>query len=359
MQTRIIDGLDGLNALRPAWEALEPTTFFPTQQFIWAQACVAAFSGKCQLHMLVLEEAERAIAIAPLVRYHGKPHFECLGVAELYEPNDLLYSGAEAARGLAMALADLGIPLLFKRITADTLIARELEKASRNRAVLICRQNNASPWIPLARDWANPEDHLNAGRRSDLRRAQRIAEKMGSLSSEILTPMPSTLAPLLEEAFAVEAASWKGETKSALRLDPVRGAFYRHYTSAACQKGILRLCFLRIGGRAVAMQIAIETGGRFWLLKIGYDQQFARCSPGILLLRDTLRYAATRGLSSMEFLGTVEPWIRVWTPLERACLTIQRYPLGVRGATALAEDVMKSAWEKISHVREMLHAART
>jgi hypothetical protein len=26
------------------------------------------------------------------------------------------------------------------------------------------------------------------------------------------------------------------------------------------------------------MQVAVETGGRFWLLKVGYDEWFARCS---------------------------------------------------------------------------------
>ena len=359
MQTRIIDGLDGLNALRTAWEALESATFYPTQQFIWAQACASTFNGNGQLHIVVLEEAGRTIAIAPLVRYYGKSHFECLGEAELYEPTDLIYAGREALWVLASALANLGFPILLKRMSADSLVASALEKASLHRGVLISRQTDGTPWIPLNRDWVNPENHLNAGRRSDLRRAQRIAEKMGSVSSEIVTPTLLTLTPLLDEAFAVEEASWKGESKSALSLDPLRGRFYRQYAAAACRKGILRLCFLRIGGQSAAMQIAIESEGRFWLLKIGYDNHFARCSPGILLLRDTLRYAAINRLSSLEFLGTVEPWIRVWSPLERPCFTLHRYPLGMRGVTALAEDVMKSAWHKISQVRGTLHAARS
>ena len=45
------------------------------------------------------------------------------------------------------------------------------------------------------------------------------------------------------------------------------------------------------------MQVAVETGGRFWLLKVGYDERFARCSPGSLLLLETIRHAATTGVA--------------------------------------------------------------
>ncbi len=46
----------------------------------------------------------------------------------------------------------------------------------------------------------------------------------------------------------------------------------------------LRIAFLRIAGRPVAMQIAVERAQRLWLLKIGYDEEYARCSPGQLLM---------------------------------------------------------------------------
>jgi hypothetical protein len=28
------------------------------------------------------------------------------------------------------------------------------------------------------------------------------------------------------------------------------------------------------------MQLAVEWSGRYWLYKIGYDEAYARCSPG-------------------------------------------------------------------------------
>src|SRR5439155_13822651 len=114
---------------------------------------------------------------------------------------------------------------------------------------------------------------------------------------------PGELDRLLDEVFRVEAAGWKGREGTALANDSVRGMFYRRYAAAACRQGILRLCFLRIGDRVAAVQLGVESEGRFWLHKIGYDEAFAKCSPGMLLLRDTIRYAASRSLRSYEFLG--------------------------------------------------------
>jgi len=351
MKARIIDVTDGLEALRGAWGRLEPGAVSPMQQFIWAQACASALTREGELRVLVVEEGEEAVAIAPLVHHNGKPCLEMLGVAELSEPTDVLCADRGALPTLAAAMLDLGAPLYLQRVPADSLVPDVLEKSFRGRGALFCTRDNSWPFIPLDSSWVKPESHLNAGRRSDLRRSQRIAAEMGPVSSEVLSPVPSTLAPLLEEAFAVEAASWKGEDKSAMALDPTRGAFYRHYAAAACEKGILRLCFLRIGGQAAAMQMAIESGGRLWLLKIGYDRRFAHCSPGILLLRETLRYAAVRGLSSLEFLGTAEPWIRAWTWRERPCVAIRWYPFGLRGINTLMNDTVTSLWNKLARMR--------
>jgi len=351
MKARIIDKMVDLNALRGAWSRLERHAVSPMQQFIWTQACVSTLTAEGELRVVVVEEGEDIVAVAPLVQPQGKPCLKMLGVSELGEPTDALCKDKDALRALATTLLDLGVPLLLKRVPSDSLLPNALKESFRGHGALFSTRDNSWPFIPLDSSWGEPESHLNAGRRSDLRRSQRIAAGMGMVSSEVLSPTPATLAPLLEEAFAVEAASWKGETRTALSLDPVRGAFYRHYAAAACAEGLLRLSFLRIGGQAAAMQMAIEFGDRIWLLKIGYDKRFAHCSPGILLLRETLRYSAARGLSSVEFLGTAEPWIRAWAWMERSCVAIRGYPFGLRGIHTLANDTATSLWNKFARIR--------
>jgi CelD/BcsL family acetyltransferase involved in cellulose biosynthesis len=336
---RIIWGRDGLDAVAKTWESLEGQFTMPTQQYIWARTCAATVSLDSELCVVGARTGGQVVAIAALVRHPSRAcRLELLGVKETHEPTDLLYSNASSLTILARTLAQLRFPLLLGRLPADSPTLAAIRDAYRGRGLVISRPAHGYPRILLDAGWKDPEQRLNPGRRSDLRRARRIAEKMGPVTCEVLSPTPGELEQLLEEALLVEADGWKGRQGGAMACNQRLGLFYRQYAAVACEKGILRLCFLRVGGQAVAMQFAVESGGGFWLLKIGYREEFARCSPGMLLMLETLRYAAARGLSSFEFLGTVEPWTTMWTTHVRPCVLVRVYPAGLRGMLALLAD---------------------
>lgn len=334
---RIVRDLPGLASLQHAWEALTAIGTSPMQHYIWARACAETFAAG-RLRIVALESQGEIVAIAPLRTRGGFPtKLELLGVTELYEPTDLLYADAPALAALAERLADMGLPLQLGRLPADSPAIAALEKACKGW-VTTARVSNC-PYIELGAGWSSPEQQFNAGRRSDLRRAERNAGKLGKVTYEmVLSPSPDELDGLLDEAYQVEAAGWKGQGGSAMAVDELRGAFFRTYAAAACRQGILRLCFMRIDGQAVAMQLAVECGERFWLFKIGHDERFARCSPGSLLMLYTVRYAALRGLRHYEFLGAEAPWTQGWTRTVRTTVSLRSYPPSVQGSAALSVD---------------------
>jgi CelD/BcsL family acetyltransferase involved in cellulose biosynthesis len=322
---------------------LERDTASPIQQYLWSESCCATLPLDGEIHFFVAKTGSQTGAIAPLVRTKSVlGRLEHLGVKVLREPADLLFSDPVALQSLANALVKLGSPLFLDRIPADSPTVAAIQEAYRGRGLVLLRSAQPYPRILLHQGWRKPESQLNSGRRSDLRRAVRNAEKIGPVSYQILSPTPSQLGPILEEALEVEAANWKGSERTAIACDKLRGQFYRHYAAAASAAGILRLCFLRIGSKAVAMQFAVESAGSFWLLKIGYRQEFAQCSPGMLLIAETIRHAASRGLVSYEFLGNVDNWTRVWTLDEIQSVTIRAYPFRTRGVAALAVDAFQA-----------------
>jgi len=338
------DGLSQLDETAPFWRMLEGDSASPIQQCLWSESCCAALSLDGKLHFVVAKTGSQTGAIAPLVRAKGVlGRLELLGVKILHEPADLVFSDPVALKRLADALVKLGSPLFLDRIPANSPTVAAIQEAFRGRGLVLIRPAQPYPHILLHEGWRKPESQLNSGRRSDLRRAVRNAEKIGPLSYQILSPTPSQLGPILEEALDVEAANWKGSQGSAIARDKLRGQFYQHYAAAASAAGILRLCFLRVGSKAVAMQFALECARGFWLLKIGYREEFARCSPGMLLIAETIRYAALKDLVSYEFLGNAENWTRIWTQNEIQTLTIRAYPLRIRGIAALAADAFQSA----------------
>jgi hypothetical protein len=307
----------------------------------WVRICAEVFGLGSDLEIIVVGDGPTA-AIAPMFR--SGPHgvrLEMIGANQLFEVTDFVYSDRSDMAALAGALVRTGRPIRLDRIPADSPLPAALVAAYRGRGVVISRETRGCPWLPFDATWVDPEQRLPKHRRQNLRRARRIAESMGPVSFEILAPTPKQVEPAVQEAYRVEASSWKGHEKTAMALHPLRGEFYRRYAAAAAQLGILRLCFLRIGGEAAAMQFAVELDRRFWLLKIGYNYKFARCSPGTLLMNESIRYAAQAGLRSYEFLGVEEPWISAWTPLTHRCVSLRAYPYGIPGALSLARDLMK------------------
>jgi CelD/BcsL family acetyltransferase involved in cellulose biosynthesis len=342
-------GQSGLALLLPGWLAAEAaSTFDPMQHASWTECWAECYNRAEQACFLTVGPPENPTAIAPLVesRVGGVERLMQAGVRDLFEPMGFPLRDPSAVNTLAERLIQFDRPLLFERVWADSPIIAALRRASEGYGWFFCRPARGTPFIPLDSSWQSPESHLNAGRRSDLRRARRRAEEAGPVRFEVLSPRAEELEHLLEEAYQVEAAGWKGEGGSALHVHSMRGAFYRRYATAMCRAGKLRLAFLRVGERAAAMQLAVETAGGFWLLKVGYDEAFARCSPGMLLMQETIRYSACQGLRTYEFLGTDEGWTQLWTREVRACSALRFYPHNAKGLAAFASDICRWCAER-------------
>jgi CelD/BcsL family acetyltransferase involved in cellulose biosynthesis len=313
------------------------------QQFIWARACADAFAAENALRVVAIGES----AFAPLARSSGSlERWEALGT-QLHEPQDLAFRDAGAVDALAELLAQRAAPLALDRAFVDAPIVDALRRAYRGRGIVLVRPKAACPVIPLSVDMTDAEQILSSRRRSDLRRARRRAEEVGPVRTELLSPLPHEVNGVLDDAFSIEASSWKGRSGTALAEDARRAAFFRRYAVLAAERGILRVSFLRVGDRGAAMQIAVECGGAYWILKIGYDEEFARFSPGMLLILATLQAALERGLRSYELLGTAEPWTEMWTEAVRSCVSISVYPARVAGLAALCADLSPVAWRRL------------
>ena len=347
---RIVQEFGAIDNEAQRWTLLADEANRPMHQYGWVKACSSAFAGYGRLQLIVIGQAgEEPGALGALImRGRHLNRMECLGVDELYEPTDFPHSDGASLAALVRTLVELRRPLLLRRLLANSPVLSVVREAFTSRGILMTRPATGYPWIELDESWMDPEQKISSSWRSSLRRSRRKAEDMGQLEFEIVSPKPNELPRLLAESLRIEASNWKGRNGSALLSDMGRRQFFEHYTATACERGILRMCFLKIAGVAAATQIAVECGGAFWLLKVGYDENFARCSPGNLLMLESLRYAAKRGLRTYEFLGSAEPWTEMWTDRVRPCVSVWAYPNNFRGAAALALDAVRFASERVS-----------
>jgi len=314
------------------------------QHFAWAEAFVETFRDIGSLRTITIGEDAAPRALAALVSPRAAPGtLESLSVKQLFEPMDFLYEDEASLQALAGALREQDEALYLPRVPADSPAVRALRSAYRGSGIVRVASTDGYPVLELDAAWQEPERRLNSGRRSDFRRALRRAERQGRTEFEMRVPTEEELPALLDDAWRVEAAGWKGERGSALSCDPLRGAFFRRFAGNACRKGLLRLAFMRIDGRAVAMQFAMECADRLWLLKIGYDERYAYCSPGQQLMLYVAGDAARRGLTAIEFLGEEEAWTKTWTRTTRSCVSVRAYPFTAKGVAALADTAVRRA----------------
>lgn len=321
------------------WPPLAEGSSIPMQTHAWMSARAGLLVGS-GLQVVAVGDAGRVKALAPLYRA-GKWLRE---LPVLFEPSDFIWGDEGALQTLAEAVVGLRMPLYLERLPEDSPTLPALRKAIAGRGLVTTRPAMPTPFIAL--DGRGADTCLNAGRRSDLRRAERRAAGFGQVSYEIHAPASEDdLDRLLDEAFGIETRSWKYAARTALTADAGQGAFFIHFMDAAYRLGHLRIAFLRIDGKPVAMQIASEWQQRFWLFKMSYDEAYARCSPGQLLLRHTLEHAAGRGLRSYEFMGVMDEWTKLWTRDVRRYVQVRVIPF----SAAAARMAVRSGLRAVVH----------
>lgn len=175
--------------------------------------------------------------------------------------------------------------LRLRSIDAEGSVARALFECARNvrRAAYIAEKRpramirggfEASTYIA---------QNINAKRRKEYGRLRNRLADRGGATFRPLTDAQD-VDRWCEDFLALEAAGWKGEKGTALN-DVVGGAeYFRTIVRAAFQRGALR--FFRLDGRdaTLAMILNFVEGGEGYGFKICYNEDYARFSPGVLLI---------------------------------------------------------------------------
>lgn len=231
------------------------------------------------------------------------------------------------------ALRDLAADVLARQprriearfVTSGDLTVEALRDVARRCGYrLLERPLERSPYVETGGGWDAYLAGLEGKRRRELRRRRARLDEQGRVEV-VVDDGSHHVDELLAEGLRVEGAAWKEARGTAIASDPATAAFYRDVARWASARGTLRLAFLRLGGRAIAFDFAVEEGGRHYLLKTGYDPTHRTLAPGLLLRREMIERAFRLGLRSYEFLGTDDAWKLDWTTSVRERVELQAF----------------------------------
>jgi CelD/BcsL family acetyltransferase involved in cellulose biosynthesis len=311
---KIIDSINGLKSIEEDCNRLADIVQMPLFRYEWLLNC-ARVLNKEKLFVLVQLSENRIKAIAPLVivKRNLRERIEILGASLHNEPGGILFEDDQSLLELLKEISQYSGPVVFNRIRDFPSESLLFPRTNSGKRKIVSTGTACIPYLPVTCSYENYQQTISPGRRSDLRRLMRIAAGIGNLSVEIVAPSSAEIDSYIDEIFETEASGWKKRVHTAMITDCRLGVFFRQYMRDAAGLGMLRLCYLRIQDTCVAAIAGIVHSNRFWILKTGYDERYAKCSPGILVMDEVIRYVFSKNLEAVEFLGSDEGWIHLWT----------------------------------------------
>lgn len=119
----------------------------------------------------------------------------------------------------------------------------------------------------------------------ELRRQWRKLDQLGDLSYNVAR-QPADIRLRMEEFLLLEASGWKGKGRTAMINDRYQAAFAREAITNLAETDGVRIHTLDLDGRAIASMVVFLAGGEAYTWKTAYDEDFAKYSPGKLLLAE-------------------------------------------------------------------------
>ncbi len=316
-------GAEGLSHQAGEWDALAGASDAgaPSAFSGWTRAWHESFGAGSRLRLLRARRGERSVAFAPLIekrwRLLGVPLALWQSASNEHSQRTEWALAPDDQDGATGALWDhlrgrSWEALLLRDIVRDGPIDRAIGAGAERDGFLVARWPSLeSPWLPVV----SPEElerSLDGKFRANLRRRRRKLAGHGELLLQRVDSAEG-LDEALAEGFRLEASGWKGQQGTAMSCTPQTRRFYTALARVAAEQRSLALYFLRAGGRAVAFHFGLQMGGRYFLLKPGYDEALGECSPGQLLVDEVLRDLSRRGAREFDFLGPRMTWKLDWT----------------------------------------------
>ena len=361
LQTQWHQGLNGLEQLRPDWQAIDPSPSLLTS-YGWHRATAEhLIADHSRLWFCrIANAANQPIAIVPAhttrmaVGEFGFRNVMSLDWNAHFPLFDFPLAADADAYGVASAILkafrDHPYPwqvIYWGRVLADSNAAR-IARAMDPRLTLL---EEAEPCHLFdvrseADETGTPVRYQFASKnlRSILTQGRNRLQKLGPVKLKSSKTTQDTEA-FLAEFLRVEAAGWKGATGTATHFSPSFIALMRTLI-ASREPGLQAdMVLLFSGEEAIAAQFCITSGRTTYLSKQGYDERFAKTHPGHVLtsmllneskLGDRLDYLS--GISGAAWrkpyrpidLPTIDLVIfrslrqRQWTLLRRAASRAKR-----------------------------------
>lgn len=332
-----VRAVDGLDPHAKAWDALLlrcPGTS-PVLSHAWMRAyfshkipagarwaCLFAYRGSELIAVLpLIEGGRRGVPGLQVQRWHP-PHnvFHTTRVDMLAAPGD-----ERAMDGFLRFLrtARRAWPILsFRGLPAGSPSLAYAQGLPRKARLRPCGGENV---ITLTAGYEEYRRGLDGKFLRELRRRARKLDAMGKVEFR-LRETTRTVEENLRRFLQVEDSGWKGKGDSSILRIPGEEAFFLEATKGLAEHGWLEWNFLELDGRTISGHLALRSGRTLFVLKIGYEKEFASYAPGNLLLEKVIEHSCGCGdVDEINFLAECD-WHGDWAVRSQPLREVTIFP---------------------------------
>lgn len=362
LELKIISSTSELTANAAAWNdlwqrsAIKLPVFRAEQLALWKDY----FAPADELRAVVVADGSRWLAALPLV---GKRNGLRPGVARLpsnyYSTSgELLYdqeAGDEVADALAHGLTQIPWKLLWLNFVAYEAPAWQalLAAAERQGTATFAQRSFDIGQVELDCDYRSYDASRSRNHRRGIHRASERLKELGGFDLTVLTPTcDDDLETLLRRGFEVEDRCWKSASGTSVLQSPGVFEFYVRQARELASHGQLKLVYLEHQGRPIAFEYAWTARGSYVSQKVGYDAEFAECSPGQLTRAKLYeRFCETREHTLIDYRGVLSEATARWATRG---YTVGRVLLGTRAWSKAIVRGYRTSWPTYLRLRTKL-----
>ncbi|MDP8217223.1 MAG: GNAT family N-acetyltransferase [Candidatus Theseobacter exili] len=159
-------------------------------------------------------------------------------------------------------------------------------------------------------------EKLSRKNREELKRKRRRLSDLGEVTISTAASFPE-----LNEAYLqlldVESSGWKGDAGTSIKMNNKLDSFYRCLMNSFSESDDCEIHVIKYEGKSIAAQFVIKVRDVCYTLKIGYDENFRKVSPGILLKDYIIQLYQNRQVINYINFCSGESHNEIWRPLHK------------------------------------------
>lgn len=321
----VVSSIDAFLELETVWDALveEAGIDHPFLSHEWVRTWWRAFGAGKELCILIVKFDRQIVAIAPLMsgfaRIYGLKLRKLEFIANVHTPRCDLIVGRHATEAYRavwnwlVAHKKQWDVLQLNCLPSESKTLKQLPQLAPTDQFLAATWHGEDcPYVEFTEGWTAYLSRLSSHHRAQMRNHLNRLSRLGTVRLEVVDARGDVEAALAD-GLQIEAAAWKAKAGTAILCRPDLTRFYSEIAREAARLGILRLLFLSVGGKRIAFAYGLCYKNKLYVLKTGYEPEYAAYSPYNLLCYLLFQDACERGLAEYEFLGASNPWKLHWT----------------------------------------------